>query len=467
MRTTNVGAAHVSPGKVTAWVPSSRCAAALRSSAPDPRPLTVDQHHHLTASLGSPGSDTAEAPWIGFSCRLDKGDPEPVAAALASFFDRHESLRCDYDRAGEGFARRVLATGEVEFEPLSFGYASDRQTAHACVVEHLSSSAQPHVWPRAGFVTVEDEHHVTLFAAFDHVTFDLASMHAAVDELPVLHRAYARGDGPDPFLVPPVSHLDHAAAERRRLADVTPGDPRLGPWRDFLRDGEVPGLPPSSGIGRTDRHAHELASMPLATRSETEELEERVAPRGACLESAVLALVVRAVAAQEGVQPHVVSALLAVPGRSAEQAGAIGWFTQTVPLRLEVDPAAALEEVTCRVEAIRREVGADPLPASVVAEVLGVPVRPSLVIAFVDHRRGPGVEAWKLNRAQGFLGHVPAGDQVHVWITCLPEGTFLEARHPATPECAAWVATLAVTIRRAVLAELDPVPVIAPAPVRG
>ncbi|WP_162599710.1 hypothetical protein [Nocardioides solisilvae] len=452
------------PGRVTAWVPSRRCEAAWRDAPPDPRPLTVDQHHHLVASLGHAGEDPAEAPWIGFSCRLESAEPSSVAAALASFFDRHEGLRCDYRRAGDGFTRVVLPPGATEFEPLAFGVLDDARAAHACVTEHLSATAQPHVWPRAGFLTVDDGVHVTLYAAFDHVAFDLGSLHAAVDEIPLLHRAYARGDGPDPLLALPASHLDHAVAERERLAGVGPDDPRLEPWRALLAGGGVPGLPPASGVRRTDRLAHELVSMPLATAGETGELAELLAERETRLEDALLALALRAVAALEGVAPVAVPALLAVPGRSEEQAGSIGWFTGIVPLPLVVDPAAPLVALAREVRETCDRSGVEPLPAPVVSRLLGVPVRPSFVLAVVDHRTGPGVEAWRTHRAQAYLGHVPAGDQLHLWISCLPERTFLEARHPATPECGAWVATLSVTIRRAVLAELDPRPAPARAP---
>ncbi len=461
MRTTHLGAAHVRPGRVTAWVPSDRCAKALGVSPPDERPVTVDQRQHLLAASGSPRPDPAEAPWIGLSGRLVPGAEDAVPAALASFFDRHESLRCDYERLGGEFFRRLLAPGEVEFVALPLGDDLAAAEAHDCLVEHLTASAQPHVWPRAGFVTVESEDSLTLFAAFDHVTFDLVSMHAALDELPLLHAAYARGDGPGPVPAAPPSHLDHAAGEQARLAGLTAEDPRMDVWREVAQAGDAAGLPLSSGVSRGGRWGHELVSMPLATPGETAELDELAGRWGTDLETVLIALMLRAIADQEGPGPYELAGLLKVPGRPPEHARSVGWYAAVVPLLLTVDPTAELRTVCRQVVAARDRSAHGAIPTPLVHRLLPDLREPSLVLGFVDHRRSPA-EGWMLNESRALLGRVPADDQMHAWITCLPKGTVFEARHPAIPACSAWVATLTVTMRRALLAELAASEVLQP-----
>ncbi len=457
MRTTHLGAAHVRPGVVTAWVPTPGCVRAVRGAPPDARPLTEDQESHLLASAGASYLDPAEAPWIGFSVVLTAPTSTSVAAALASFFDRHESLRCDYVPDGERHRRRLASPGTVEFEPLPVGHYSGVQETHAAVVEHLASHAQPHVWPRAGFVTVESEAGLTLYAAFDHVTFDVQSMYAAADELPLLHHAYSAADAPDPCLARPGSHLDHAQEEADRLREVGPDDPRLAGWRALLEDGPAVPAPPSSGVRSGERWGHELTTMPVATPGEVRELDELSRSWGSSLERIFLALLLSSIAGLEP-GPNRLRALVAVPGRPPGQEGAVGWFAKLGPLVLDLEPGLELATLLARTTAVLDQMTeAAQLPLPVVRSLLDRPVEPELVLAVADHRAVPR-QGWRTSKAHGFLGHVPAGAQVHAAISCLSSGALLEARHPDTPICSAWMATVAVGVRRGVLAALDPRP---------
>lgn len=394
------------------------------------------------------------------SCRLEDARPGSVAAALASLFDRHESLRCDYvpGTCGEPFERRLLPPGVVEFEAVPLGRHDTAEAAHEALVGHLAVTANPVSWPFSGFVTIADEEDVTLFAAFDHVTFDGYSMYSAADEIPRLHRVFAAGDAPDPELSLTGSHLDHAAAERDFTASLTAADPRLAAWRGLLdSSGRVPGLPTASGVRRGDRLSHEMVSLPIASPDEAEQFTELCRSWGVSSALSYVALLLRAIAAHEASGPSTVAAMMSTHGRSPAHLGALGWFAGVAPLALVVDPAADLRSTILETAAAwQRSAPSGRIPLSVVGDLLDTSVEPGLVVSYMDSKRVPGWREWARTRARGFLGPVPRSDQMHAWINCLPSGTYLEARHPETPQCARWVATLAVTMRSTLLSSLDP-----------
>lgn len=459
MRLSHLGVGDVRPGEVTAWVPTATSRMAFESCLRDPRPLTHDQRRHLSASAGRAYVDPREAPWIGISCRLVGARPAAVAAALASLVDRHESLRCDYTPGDdESFVRRLLPPGVVEFEALSLGRHDTSVATHKALTTHLAATANPLEWPYSGFVTIESEDRVTLFAAFDHVTFDGYSMYSVADELPRLHRVFAAGDAPEPALELTGSHLDHARDERDFTRSLNSADPRLAPWRELLDEsGRVPGLPAASGVRRGDRWSHDLASLPIASPAEAEAFRELCHSWGVSSGLSYIALLLQAIAAQEAPGASTVTAMMSTHGRSAAHVGSLGWFAGVAPLAMDVDPSADLRTTILATSAIwERSAPSGRIPLPLVGELLDTIVEPGLVVSFMDSKRCPGWRDWSATEARGFVGHVPRSDQMHTWINCLPSGTFLEARHPDTRQCARWVATLGVVMRTTLLSALDP-----------
>ncbi|QIK76806.1 hypothetical protein [Nocardioides piscis] len=459
----------VRPGEVIAWVPTGTSRAALEACPADPRPLTHDQERHLSAPSGRNHQDADEVPWIAVACLLADARPASVAAALASLFDRHESLRCDYTVApfatpggapgrAEPFVRRVLPAGVVEFEPVPLGRQETALATHAAVMAHLGATANPVAWPHSGFVTIESEGRVTLVAAFDHVTFDGYSMYTVAAEIPLLHRVFAAGDAPDPALALSGSHLDHAVDERGFARSLTSRDPLLGPWRELLDEsGRVPALPAASGVRRGGQLSHDLVSLPVAAPGEASAFRELCGSWGVSYGLSFIALLLRAIAAQEGPGPSTIRTMMSTHGRSSPYLGSMGWFAGVAPLTVDVDPAAELRDSTAAIGAAwARSAPSGRIPLALVGDLLETSVDPSLVVSFIDAKHCPGWRDWRATEARGFLGRVPPSDQMHAWISCLPSGTFLEVRHPDSRQCASWVASLAVTMRTALLSSLDP-----------
>lgn len=448
------------PGEVRAWVPTAASRAALESCPVDPRPLTHDQLGHLSGAVGRTQGDPAEAPWIGASCVLADAGPGSVAAALASLFDRHESLRCDYvpGQVGlpsgvpgqdEPFRRRLLPPLVVEFEEVPLGVHDDASAVHAVIMDWFAAHAGPAAWPHSAFVTLESGDEVTLFAAFDHVTFDGFSMYTFAAEIPLLHRVFAAGDAPDPALALSGSHLEHARDEREFTRSLTVQEPRLRPWRELLDDrGRVPGLPSASGVRRGDQVPHAMVSLPVSAAEESEAFRALCESWGVSYGLGFIALLLRAIAVQEGPAPTTVRTMMSTHGRSRPYRGSMGWFAGVAPLTVDVDPSADLRDSVMAVRSAWTDSApSGRIPLGVVGDLLGTRVEPGLVVSFMDSRYCPGWSEWASTQARGYLGHVPPSDQAHAWINCLPTGTFLEARHPDTRECASWVSTLAVLMR--------------------
>ena len=445
----------------------------------DPRPLTHDQLGHLSGSAGRPQGDPADAPWIGASLRLEHARPATVAAALASLFDRHESLRCDYvpgqvglpsgePGGDEAFRRRVLPAGVAEFEEVPLGLHDTAAAVHEVVMHWFADHAGPAAWPHSAFVTVESEDEVTLFAGFDHVTFDGFSMYTFAAEIPLLHRVFAAGDAPDPALALSGTHLDHARDEREFTRSLTAQEPRLAPWRELLDDrGEVPGLPSASGVRRGDRVTHDMVSLPVAAAEEAEAFRTLCESWGIGYGLGFIALLLRAIAVQEGPGPTTIKTMMSTHGRFRPYRGSIGWFAGVAPLTVDIDPAEDLRDSAMAVRSAWTDSApSGRIPLGVVGDLLGARVEPGLVVSFMDSRYCPGWAEWGSTGARGFLGHVPPSDQAHAWINCLPTGTFLEARHPDIPECASWVSTLAVSMRASLQSALwgphEPLRVLVP-----
>ncbi|UUZ60854.1 hypothetical protein [Nocardioides sp. B-3] len=456
------------PGELTAWLPTSASNAAFESCPHDVRPLTHDRGRHLLSAIGRIHDDPDEAPWIGVACHPADAQPASVAAAPASLFDRHESLRCDYVPGSSGgvFARRLLPPGLVEFEAVSPGFHDTSAAVHRVLVRHLAATANPSARPFSGFVTVESEERVTLFAAFDRVTFDGYSMYSVADELPRLHRTFAAEDAPDPALALTASHLDHAAAERDFTGSLTATDPHLRPPASTAR--RVRGRPRTPcRVGGSPRGSVQPRHGVAARRRER---------RGRRFRPAVSRLghVHRADLHRDAAPGHRRTGRPRTVDRAGDDVDPRALrrppgLDRVVRRRcspvVDVDPAADLRETATDVSAARSlSAPAGRIPLPVVGDLLGVSVEPGLVVSFMESTRTPGWREWRETEARGFLGHVPLSDQMHAWVNVLPSGTFLEALHPATPQCTARVATLAVTMRSALLSLIDPRRTLVPAP---
>ena len=438
MRIHQFSPAHTTAGRITAWQPCPDSEKAYAATTFDVREPSINQSAHLA---GVAPSDDA-APWIGFSCRLDDATPQSVSTALARYLDRHESLRSGFVRMTDGgLARRTLPPGVVRFAPVDLDESSSAATAFEVARAHLARSTQRFSWPAAAFVTIDDGTSTTLIAAFDHCTFDGYSAYLSVAELVDLHADSPRA----------ASYVDFGVTERAGCErdDLGPG---LDVWRAALDDERrLPALPSATGVARGAEHPHTVVSHPIASRAESRDFIASLKAGGTPVGVGFIALLVHAVMLQESSTR--LTAMMSTHNRATpELARAIGWFAGVVPMTVDAPPGADLADVTrATATAWHRSTPGGAVPLPVAAQRLDADLQPSFVLSYINGTRCPGADDWERSRANVLLGPVAPGAQVHAWISCLPDGTYLEIRHPDTPQCGAWVDRLALSMRAEML----------------
>lgn len=439
MRARHLSGASTPAGRVVAWVPTTRTRAAAATAPHDRRRMTADQLAHLAGAPQSEPGVPELAAWIGVSCTLpDTATTSCLPDRLAAIFARHESLRSVLEPPSPRHPlgrRRLVPAGDVEFEPVTLGHTTSSVESYDLVAAHLADQARCDTWPYAGFATIENADATTLFAAFDHVTFDGYSIFVLMDDL------QATGDRTEQD-VTVGSHVDFAEQEASFTERLGPNDPPLAAWARALdRRGRLPGLPAATGPSHRDTaKPHQLVSVPIADRLTAEHYV------GLCRADEVnvgIGFIAAFAHAALSRQPdNRLDLLMCTHGRSqSEWQRSIGWFAGVAPLTIAPPPGCTLREAirhTARNWSVAQAAGAARIPLA--ATRLGADIEPGLVLSYMDGRRTPGWERWAETDAQILLGHVPPSSQVHLWINLMPEGLILEARHPDTPELSNWLA---------------------------
>lgn len=448
----------VPSGELVLWFPSKKSQRATFSAPSDNRPLTADQMVHFD---DSPASDLTQepsglnpAPWIGLSCFLADATTRSVADTLTRYFNRHEIMRTVFDSDDFGsLTRSVIPQDHATFEPVSFGHL-DASKNHARLARHLARETRCTEWPYAGFATIHHDGGVTLFAAFDHMVFDGYSMYVSLEEFPRLH-AGVLTDRPAPADAP--SHADYALLEYTKLSELGPNSPEVETWRNALNEhNRLPGLPKSTGVKPGEEWPHEFLSIPLLSVAETDRAREVFQANGDATGLGFLSGIISAVAEQEA--GGEVSFLVSSHNRpNANWATSIGWFAGVVPatlkLGLDTSHTATLSALS---DAWKTSKSASIIRIPEAARRLGTHIEPSFVLSYMEARHAPGAKRWKEHRAQALLGPTPPGAQIHLWVSCMPDGTHLEVRYPTKPTCLKWIENLAIRSRQ-ILLELQPV----------
>ena len=489
MRIAELSPAAISAGRVVTWTMSPATLAAARSQPLDPRPVTANQEAHLVNSarrgaadaadlrrpggdvrvVGEPvtGRDADSAPWIGLGVQLAGATEHSVPAALHRFIERHETLRsvicldhADGTAGTDGTdgtrpARRTVPAAAIELVPTDLGQIDDPAAAYARVSEHLAQHTDPLRWPSYGFVTVAADGDVTLYAAWDHLHFDGFSMVIALCELPVIHADVVSARTCS--LPAAGSFADYAAQERAACAGLTRDDARMEPWIKLLADdGGLPGLPAATGVAIDDRLPQRTRSIPLATPARSQAFADHAASQGIAPSTAFLAVLLAQIAETD--DGHFAGLLSTHNRAQARWLNAVGWFAGLAPVAISFGGATDLSTICALTEQARQaSQAAAELPFSLVNQVLGVPLVPTLVVSYLDVRRVPGHDVWSTTRCQGYLGRVMPSAGMHIWLNRYhDEGLLLEVRGPDTDRCNAWVGQLGERIRHSLHAPTGP-----------
>lgn len=442
----------VPSGDVHLWVPQSSTLRAFATTSPDPRPVTPDQQRRLEVAGEPRELDDDVNPWIGLRATLHDADFTSFAGTLRRFCARHESLRCMFVRREDGsFERRIVDATMIGFQPRHLGHYADREEAFDVVMAELDDRTGPLSWPAVTVVTVTDEQgDMTVFAAFDHVTFDGYSAYLTMGELK--HHLEAELNHA-PLPAPVGSYVDFAVEQRAVQDAITVDDPALEPWRRAAgATGNLPGLPRATGVRRGDEIHHRLRFPTFAGPRLSAAFREWGDRHGIPPALTYTSVLLRAMVAEE--DDDRLTILMSTHNRyRPEWHEAIGWFSGIVPVTVDLGRELPLLEIIRRTaEAWQLGRTAETVPLPLANQLLGTSMRPATVLSFLDSRHCPGRDDWAEMDSTVFLGEVEPSDEMHIYINLMPYGTELAHRAPDTAPCTEWLDRVMTRMREQMVA---------------
>ncbi len=284
-------------------------------------------------------------------------DGAALAAAVHGVLARHAALRTRLvTEAGEPRQIEGEIAGEAPPRPLPtvdlMALSPERREAEAAALRE-AEAARPFDLARgpllrAALLRLAPRRHLLLLA-LHHVASDGWSVGILVRELAALYVAYAAGTEGRPAALPalPVQYADYAVYQRRRLAGERLAE-LVAYWRGRLADPPPP-LPlpldrprPAVRAWRGGRRSRPLPAAPLAA------LSALAQAAGATPFMALLAVFAALLLRHAGETDVVVGAPIASRERP-EVEGLIGYFVNTLALRLDLAGDPPFEELLARV----------------------------------------------------------------------------------------------------------------------
>ncbi|HEX8697002.1 MAG TPA: amino acid adenylation domain-containing protein, partial [Longimicrobium sp.] len=306
-------------------------------------------------------------------------DGAALSRALDRIVARHEALRTTFAVVDGEPVQRIAPAVESRFPLLEHdlaGHADRDAELGRLVAEEADAPFDLERGPliRGRLVRLAEDDHV-LLVTMHHVVSDAWSMGVLVDELGALYGAFRRGD-PDPLPPLPVQYADYAAWQRRwvegevlqRQADY---------WGETLAGApELLELPTDRPRPARQDHAGAAVRVELdeALAAGLKTLSRR---HGTTLFMTLLAGWAAVLGRLSGQEDVVVGTPTANRGRR-EIEGLIGFFINTLPLRVDLSGSPTVAELLGRVKA--RALGAQQnqdIPFEQVVEL----VRPARSLA--------------------------------------------------------------------------------------
>ncbi|GAA2068570.1 non-ribosomal peptide synthetase [Streptomyces albiaxialis] len=318
-----------------------------------------------------PGANAAYNEPMAFTLRGPL-DPDLLRRALDTLTARHETLR----------TRLVAVDGEVRqiVGPPGTGFALETHDLTALPADAAAArlaelrredAATPFdlargPLARGALVALAPGHHVLLLT-IHHTVFDGQSMNVMLDELGRLYAASRHGapgtesgpspdsdpgSGPDPLPPLPLQYAEHTEAQRSRI--LSGGlDAQAAYWEETLR-----GAPPLSDAPadrpRPAEQDHRGGRVEFALDAEvTAALRALARRRRGTLFTAVLTGWTVLLSRLSGRDDLVVGTPTA-GRRTGEVAGLIGFFVNSLPLRVDLSGEPTAEEALSRVRGVLR-----------------------------------------------------------------------------------------------------------------
>jgi amino acid adenylation domain-containing protein len=326
---------------------------------------------------------------IGFV--LTAGGPVDVSAlhsALTRLALRHESLRTGLFDVGGEPRQRVLPAAALDFQVLDLGTAANAvQAGHdaavALTAEPFDLSAAP-LW-RVRLIGLPNQSWIAF--CIHHVISDVWSVGIMARDLMAL---LAEEQGASPVALPelPVQYRDYAAWHHARAARPA----AIAAWRDHLLplpgSLDLPSDRPRPAI-KTYRGDQVSAVVPPEAAHALRALAARL---GAGTFAVVAAAVELLLHRLTGRREFLVGSVVAGRDRAAIQ-DVVGFFVNSVPLRVAIDPGDSFEGLTCGVrDELLKAIELSEVPLDRIVDSVGArrdPARNPLfdVVLVLDERQ--------------------------------------------------------------------------------
>jgi amino acid adenylation domain-containing protein len=277
-------------------------------------------------------------------------DDEALARALDRIVERHEALRTTFHAAGGEPEQRVAAEARFHLERHDLrGHPEAEAELRLLMAEEAGAPFDLQRGPlvRGRLVRMGGDDHV-LLVTMHHVVSDGWSMGVLVDELSALYGAYTRGEA-DPLPPLPVQYADYSAWQRRRMEGELLRE-QAEYWKRTLAG--APGLlelPYDRPRPARQSHAGALARLELDEEL-TAGLKELGRRHGTTLFMTLLAAWAAVLARLSGQADLVIGTPTANRGRG-EIEGLIGFFVNTLALRVDLGGEPTVAELLRRVKA--------------------------------------------------------------------------------------------------------------------
>ncbi|HEV2735244.1 MAG TPA: condensation domain-containing protein, partial [Longimicrobiaceae bacterium] len=299
--------------------------------------------------LGDVGSAYQVPTGLRLRGELDRGAP---ARALDRIVARHESLRTTFAVVDGEPELRIAPAGESGLRLAEHdlaGHAGADSELARLMAEEADARFDLERGPlvRGRLIRLAEDHHVLLLT-MHHIVADAWSMSVLVDELGALYGAF-RGGAEDPLPPLPVQYADYAAWQRRSASGEAL-EAQAAYWTRVLAGApELLELP--ADHARPARQDHAGASLRVDLGEELAAGLGALGQRhGATLFMTVLAGWAATLGRLSGREDVVVGTPTANRGRR-EIEGLIGFFLNTLALRVDLSGSPAVAELLGRVRA--------------------------------------------------------------------------------------------------------------------
>ncbi|MCB9797951.1 MAG: amino acid adenylation domain-containing protein, partial [Alphaproteobacteria bacterium] len=269
-------------------------------------------------------------------------DVSALSSALSALVRRHEVLRTTLPSDAAGTYPHILAPERVTLVPEPV----DEEALYAQVLEEASRPFDLAAGPllRTRLWRIDTDTHV-LMLTVHHVAFDGWSTGVLLSELSQAYAAIVAGEAPR-LPEHPLDYVDFAVWQRRWLSGEVL-EARLSYWRDSLAGAPVLELPtdhPRPAM-RSSRGASLALTMSLA---QTEALEALARVHQVTPFMVLLAALALVLSRHSGQDELVIGSAIANRGR-AELEGLIGFFVNTLALRVDLQGDPRVSELLARV----------------------------------------------------------------------------------------------------------------------